>query len=229
MSTLFGKEQIFEQTKNDGTKIMTLPIKIIKNNTTIIKLNNKPTRINWAQPVKKTFVNYFYKRNNERCNEKKVLLENKNEINKNKSVYLKKRINQVSGKRNGPPQPVFRNKHNSFSCLNLHDNNLNSQSYSNLTNSLEFTFQRKKSLDKELNDCMSSRFYAEKSIDSIDNTKRERREMFFTPIKINPFTKELKPNGPSANKKGLTEHKIRKSSSSLNNKYQIFFDFPSRK
>ena len=73
MSTLFGKEQIFEQTKNDGTKIMTLPIKIIKNNTTIIKLNNKPTRINWAQPVKKTFVNYFYKRNNERCNEKKII------------------------------------------------------------------------------------------------------------------------------------------------------------
>ena len=229
MSTLFGNEQIFEQTKFNGTKIITLPIKIIKNNTTIIKVNNKPTRINWAQPTKKTFVNYFYKKNNDMCNNKKVFLENKNEINKKKSVYLKKRINQVSGKRTGPPLPVFRNKHNSFGCLNFNDNNFNSQSYSHLANSLEFTFQRKKSSEKELNNCLDYRFYAEKSFDNIDTTKRKRREIIFSPIKVNPSKKELKPNGSSVNKEELIEHKLRRSSSSLNNKYKIFFDFPSRK
>ena len=241
MSNELSKDGIlsFTQTKLNGAKVITLPIKIIKNKTTIIKFNNKPIHINNNQPIKNVFLN----------NNHKNIINPKNSHNITKkkscrkmSIYLKKKINnnnnasnQVIMRKVIPPLPIPQNNQLYYSCLMLSNNNSRNGS-NNITQSLEFTFQRKKDSDVDLSNYeikngLSYRSRAESVNDYSNNykTHREKRQINFSPIKINSLEYKLNQAKSIIDRKFLLNNKSINNNQPLQNKHEIYFDFPNRK
>ena len=233
MSNELGNKRIlsFTQTKLKDTKIITLPIKIIKNNTTIIKFNNKPIHISNNQPINKTSLNN-HKNNINQHNSHTIT---KKKSCKKMSIYLKKRINnngipnQVIMRKVIPPLSIPLNNQSYYDSLTLSNNSRNGNN--NQTHSLEFTFQRKKDSDVDLSNYNINNGYSYRScVESVNDygnsskTHRVKRQINFGPIKINPFEYELNQTKSIIDKHSLLNNKLIN-----NNKHEIYFDFPNRK
>lgn len=233
MSNELGNERIlsFTQTKFKDTKIITLPIKIIKNNTTIIKFTNKPIHISNNQPINKVSLNNDT--NNINQNTSHTIMPKKKSCKK-MNIYLKKRINnngapnQVIMRKVIPPLSIPLNNQSYYNSSTLSNNSRNGNN--NLTHSLEFTFQRKKDSDVDLDNYnikngLSDRSCTENVNDYSNSykTHRVKRQINFAPIKTNPFEYELNQAKSIIDKHSLLNNKL------INNKHEIYFDFPNRK
>ena len=237
VNELINERVIFlTQTKYNNMKIITLPIKINKNSITNIKLNKKPINTHSIlHSNKKTFSNG----NNNIYSNK--LYTNINTFNKKifppkVSIYLKKKIthkspNCISNQKEIPKIPIPQNMQKNYSYLSNGCSLNTSRSSSNLTQSLEFNFQRKKNSEVDLicksnNNGLSFRSNGDSSLESCSNKKRE---INFSPIKIKATVSRFYSNSKYIFKEEeLIKSKIIKTCS-MKNKYEISFDFPIRK
>jgi hypothetical protein len=239
VNELINERDIFlTQTKYNNMKIITLPIKINKNNITNIKLNKKPINTHSIlHSNKKAFPNG---NNNIYSNKfyKNINTFNKKTFPPKVNIYLKKKIthkspNCNSNRKEIPKIPIPQTMKKNYSYLSNGCSPNTSRSSSNLTQSLEFNFQRKKNSEVDLicksnnnNNGLSFRSNGDSSLESISNRKRE---INFSPIKIKATVPRFYSNSKYIFKEEeLIRSKIIKTCS-MKNKYEISFDFPIRK
>lgn len=222
-------DKLVTQTKYNNMKIITLPIKIDKNNIRNIKIDKKPININSIHSNKK-----LYSKNNTNNNK---LYTNINTFNKKifppkVSIYLKKKIthkspNCISNRKEIPKIPIPQNMQKNCSYLSNGYSPNTSRSSSTLTRSLEFNFQRKKNSEVDLmykfNNGLS--FMSNNGDSSLESNSYRKREINFSPIKIKGMSASTKC---IFKEEQLIRNKIIKTCS-MKNKYEISFDFPGRK